>query len=62
MLIMLWGTLRGDSLRILNLCDFFIFQYPQIGRSDLQMEVWGLGWVKDAGKDNQVDPALGRLS
>lgn len=48
---MLWGGFRGDSLRVLRLCDFFLRQRPEIGSGNEPPVTLGL--LVDEGKTNK---------
>ena len=54
---MLWGAFRGDSLRVLRLCDFFLREHPMVGVVGAQKAPVGLGMVVDEGKTNGVQAA-----
>lgn len=52
-LLMLWGNNRGDSIRVLRLCDFFLRTYANIG-PDGTAPVTAVCWLSDEGKNNQA--------
>ena len=52
---MLWGGMRGDSLRVLRHCDFYVRLYRNIGGA---RGAWGLCWLQDEGKTNAARPQI----
>lgn len=50
---MLAGGMRGDSIRVLRFCDFYLRVYSAIGEEGGQGAT-ALCWVQDEGKTNQV--------
>ena len=51
-LIMLWGAMRGDSMRVLRHCDFYVRRFDNIGPNGAV----AVCWLQDEGKTNTARP------